>query len=110
MTSIDAEQEPIISSFAGDPVLSELVEMYVAEMPDRIADLERAFAGGDRERLRIFAHQIKGAAGSYGFDCLTQAAASLETSLRADRPAEEVGRLLDELLKLCRRISAGGSQ
>jgi HPt (histidine-containing phosphotransfer) domain-containing protein len=107
---MNAEQEPIISALANDPVLSELVEMYVAEMPDRIADLERVFAGGDRERVRFIAHQIKGAAGSYGFDCLTKAAASLESALRADRPMEEIQRLLDELLKLCRRLSAGRSE
>jgi HPt (histidine-containing phosphotransfer) domain-containing protein len=89
--------------------LSELVDMYVAEMPDRIAKLENAFASDDRERLRVSAHQIKGAAGSYGFDCLTESAARLESALRADRPADEIRSSLEELLKLCRRISAGRS-
>jgi HPt (histidine-containing phosphotransfer) domain-containing protein len=109
MTTIEHREEPIVSAFASDPVLRELVEMYVSEMPGRIADLERAFAAGDRERLRITAHQIKGAAGSYGFDCLTQSAAALESVMRADRPPEELRRSLEELLTLCRRISAARS-
>jgi len=110
MTTIEDCEVPIISTFGTDPVLSELVGMYVAEMPDRIAVLEKAFAGGDRERLRTCAHQIKGAAGSYGFDCLTQSAAALESVVRADRPAEEIRRSLEVLLNLCRRIIAGGSR
>lgn len=100
-------QRPIYSDFASDPVLSELVEMYVAEMPDRIAALEQAFAGGDREVMRRAAHQMKGAAGSYGFDCLTQSAAALESAVRGDLPEAEIQRSLDDLVQLCRRIRAG---
>lgn len=109
MTTTEHQDEPIVSTFASDPMLRELVEMYVEEMPDRIANLERAFAAGDRERLRITAHQIKGAAGSYGFDCLTQSAAALESVVRADRPMEEVRHSLEELLNLCRRTAAARS-
>jgi histidine phosphotransfer protein HptB len=108
MTSTTTDQGPIYSIFADDPVLSELVGMYVAEMPDRIAALEQAFAGGDREVLRRAAHQMKGAAGSYGFDCLTQSAAALETTVRGDLPEVEIQRSLEDLVRLCRRIRAGG--
>jgi histidine phosphotransfer protein HptB len=109
MTTTTIDQGPIYSVLASDPVLSELVEMYVAEMPDRIAALEQAFAAGDREIMRRAAHQMKGAAGSYGFDCLTQSAAALESAVRGDLPAAEIQRLLEDLLQQCRRIRAGTS-
>jgi histidine phosphotransfer protein HptB len=108
MASTTTYQGPIYSIFADDPVLSELVAMYVAEMPDRIASLEQAFAGGDRDVLRHGAHQMKGAAGSYGFDCLTQSASALEATVRDDLPKTEIQRSLEDLLRLCRRIRAGG--
>ncbi|MDP6554248.1 MAG: Hpt domain-containing protein [Pirellulaceae bacterium] len=62
------EYATIHSPMASASVYGELVEMYVDEMPDRIAALERAFDSGDMEGLQRAAHQMKGAAGSYGFD------------------------------------------
>ncbi len=37
MASTVTQAEPIFSAYGGDPVLGEMVELYVAEMPDRIA-------------------------------------------------------------------------
>jgi HPt (histidine-containing phosphotransfer) domain-containing protein len=109
MTTTAIDQGPIYSVLASDPVLSELVEMYVAEMPDRIAAIEHAFAGGDREIMRRAAHQMKGAAGSYGFDCLTQAAAALESAVLSDLAAAKIQRSLEDIVQLCRRIRAGAA-
>ena len=86
MTSTAIDQAPIFSTLANDRVLGELVKMYVAEMPDRMAALENAYSGGDRELLRRTAHQMKGAAGSYGFHGLTQSAAALESAVRGNLP------------------------
>jgi len=57
--------------------MGELVEMFVDEMPERIALLGEALASGDRESLERTAHQMKGSAGSYGFDQLTPYAAAV---------------------------------
>ena len=99
--------ETIYSSLAGDPCMGELVEMYIEETPARIAALEQAFAGGDRDALRISAHQMRGAAGSYGFEPLTISAGVLETAIRAGESPETVQRAFDELIAACRRIRAG---
>jgi histidine phosphotransfer protein HptB len=107
MTSVAQQIEPIYSTFGGDPVLGEMVELYVAEMPERIAALERAFAEADSATLRRNAHQMKGAAGSYGFDALTEFAAQLESAVRDGRPREQIQAALDELTNRCRRIRAG---
>ena len=101
------EDAPIYSSLAADPMMAELVEMYVDETAEKISALEAAFASSDRDKLRSVAHQMKGAAGSYGFDQVTAGAAVLETAVRNDQPAEAVQAHLDELIALCRRIRSG---
>ena len=100
-------QTEIYSTFGVDPDLGELVEMFVDEMPDRIATLEQAFASGDLESVRRAAHQMKGAAGSYGFDQLTPYSASLEESVRDGEPEEKIEKLLGDLIGMCKKVRAG---
>lgn len=107
MLTGDALQEALYSTLGDDPDLSELVEYFVAEVPQRKATLEASFASGDRELLQRTAHQIKGAAGSYGFDALTPAAAALEAAVRDGLPQADVERLLRELLALFDRLRPG---
>ena len=104
MTTSMPPADAIYSSFADDPMLGELVEMYVAEMPDRIAALEQAYDGGDMVALCRAAHQMKGTGGSYGFDGVTDAAAALEALIREERPAEAVRQALATLGDVCRRV------
>ena len=107
MTFTTNENEAIHSTLGGDPELGELVEMFVAEMPDRISTLERAIAAGNLDALRCAAHQMKGAAGSYGFGQLTPLAAAVENSVRSQQPEETIRQTLQELLGLCRQVRAG---
>jgi HPt (histidine-containing phosphotransfer) domain-containing protein len=98
------DSDAIYSTFATDSWMSELVEMYVAEMPKRIAALEQAFVSGDRVNLKRAVHQMKGAAGSYGFDPLSHSAADLDSAIREGQSPETIRRKFDELIELCRRI------
>ena len=107
MSSITNEADPIFSSLGGDPDLGELVEMYVDEMPERIASLEQAFSSGDRESLQRAAHQLKGAGESYGFSQLTPLAAAVEYSVRDGEPEEAVLKSLNELVDVCKRVRSG---
>ncbi len=103
----DTSTTAIYSCFGDDPVLGELVEQYVSEMPDRIATLEEAFASGDLEAVRRTAHQMKGAAGSYGFDVITDYARTLEFAAKEGQDLEAVERSLRNLISLCRCVRAG---
>ena len=67
---------PLLSDFASDPDMLELVEMFVAEMPQRVAAIEKAVSDSDTASIASLAHQLKGAAGGYGFGCITDAAAN----------------------------------
>ena len=98
---VDGELPPIYSSFANDPDLSELADLFASEMPGRIAELRRHFEAADWESLGRMAHQLKGAAGSYGFGPITPGAARLESAVRRHAPEEEVRQALDEVIALC---------
>jgi len=107
MSSATNEKSPIYSTLGGDPDLGELVEMYVDEMPERIAAFEQAFSSGDQESLQRAAHQLKGAGESYGFSQLTPVAAAVEYSVRDGDPEEDILKLLNELVDVCKRVRSG---
>jgi HPt (histidine-containing phosphotransfer) domain-containing protein len=99
--------EPLYSTLAEDPYLGQIVPMFVAEMPDRVGQLLARLEAGDWQGLREAAHQMKGAAGSYGFQPITPAAARLEQAIKSGEPEAEIRRLTEALTALCGRVSAG---
>ena len=101
--------EPIYSSFGTDPDLGEIVELFVEEMPGRVQTLVDEYNSGDWGGLRRTAHQLKGAAGSYGFEEISPAAGRLERFLANDEPEEQIRAAVGELIDLCGRARAGGS-
>lgn len=99
--------EPIRSEFADDPDMAELVGFFVDEMSDRIASLESAASSEDDAQLAMLAHQMKGAAGGYGFPSISDCAATLERALKHDEKSiSETKAELDDLISMCRRVSA----
>lgn len=107
MESTILAADAIYSNLADDPCLSELIEMLIDEMPDRIETLESLYANEDWTGLGTLAHQLKGALGSYGFDGLTTFAASLENSIKEGSPKADIKQALDVLIQLCGKMRAG---
>ena len=79
--------------------------MFVEEMPARISAFRDAFESDDIETVHRAAHQLKGSAGSYGFDALTPLAAALEFAVAEKEPAERVRETLDQLVAACERVT-----
>ena len=100
-------KQAIYSSLGDDPDFSELVELYVAEMPERIQRFKQLFDHGDYFELNRFAHQLKGSAGGYGFIEITPAAARVEHAATDDPDLAELEAALSELLELCGRVRSG---
>ncbi len=107
MAQLSTETEPVFSSFGSDPDLGELVEMFVDEMPDRIASLSEQLDMSDWDNVRRSAHQLKGAAGSYGLSSTTPCATQLEIAVDEGQPEEQIRDAVQELIGLCSRIRAG---
>lgn len=104
-----ASHAPIYSPLGADPDFSDLVDMYVDEMPERATRLQELFAAAAWDDLRRLAHQIKGAAGSYGFGQITPAAGRLEMSIMQAHSPAVIEAELEALLSLCHAIRAGAS-
>lgn len=102
--------ESVYSPLAADPDLGELVALFVEEMPERIAAMEACAYGRNWGQLGRIAHQLKGAAGGYGFDAITPEAARLERAVQEHRPEDQVLAALEELVRLCRHLRPGTPQ
>jgi histidine phosphotransfer protein HptB len=81
--------------------------MFVEELPIRVATLLDHLSKGDWESLQRGAHQIKGAAGSYGFDAVSPAAGRVESAVRNGEPEEQIRQSVAELAGLCGRVRCG---
>ncbi len=97
---------PLYSTFQGDPDFNNLVVLFVEEMPGRTASLTESLKENDWSALRRIAHQLKGAAGGYGFDPITLAAGKLELAIRQSLPEEEIRADAERLIELCSRATA----
>jgi len=86
------DQAFLLGRLGGDyQVMREVIGLFLADVPRRLASLEQAVAGGDKDAIREQAHALKGAAGTVGADALGQAACALEQNASsADAPAREV--------------------
>lgn len=102
-----SEQPAILSEFADDPDMIELVEDFVESMPERIESLRTAFESGSVEEVRRIAHQLKGASGGYGFGSVGSAAGELEAAVNHDEgiQLEAVEGLMRDLVDMCSRIA-----
>jgi len=96
---------PLLSDFAGDADMVELIELFVDELPQRAQQLNQAFQAQDWNTMATLAHQLKGAGGGYGFPQITEAAFHVEQNARA-QDTQELTESLGQLIALCRRAQA----
>lgn len=104
---------PLRSQFADDPDMADLVGIFVTELPSRVEGVVTAYRSGDVESLRRIAHQLKGAAGGYGFPTVGDAAAKVEKALKTSTdPAGQLSQMTEDvraLVDLCWRASCSSS-
>jgi histidine phosphotransfer protein HptB len=99
--------EYVYSRLAKDPDLAEIVDLFVEEMSGRVAALLGQLNAADWEGLRRTAHQLKGAAGSYGFDGISPIAGKVESAVRDGEAEERIRATVEELIDLCGRTRSG---
>ncbi len=106
MPPANLQDEFIDSEFADDPDMVDIVNLFVAGLPERASSLRAAMADGRHDDLKRLAHQLKGAAGGYGFAPITIAAGELELCLLRHDTAERVRASADRLIRVCARARA----
>ncbi len=97
---------PVVSEMANDADMLELIEMFVEDLPKRAAALEQALREGELSALSRIAHQLKGAAGGYGFPTITEAAAELEQCAKASSDLSRLELEVRRVADLCVRARA----
>ncbi len=97
--------QPLHSDLAGDPEMQYLLEFFVERLPDRARSMVVALDSGDLEQLKVLAHQLKGAAGSYGFFPITDLCRDLEARVVAEMSADEIRTAISLVAELCNRAT-----
>ncbi len=102
-TVASLREEPLVSSLMQDQSLAELIDRFVADLPERARNAEIMLVEKKFEELKLEARNLKGTAATYGFDPITQAAAELEEVLLGQQSPEvsEVRPKLSQLVRLC---------
>jgi signal transduction histidine kinase/DNA-binding response OmpR family regulator len=98
--------EPLVSTFGDDADMAEIVRQFVRGLQERSSAILRASRASDVETLTRLAHQLRGAAGGYGFPRITEAAAEVEDALIAGHDRLTVESRAEALATLCRRARA----
>ena len=94
---------PLHSSYEDDPDLRDLVVLFVDELDGRVGSIRSAFDASDLAELQNISHQLKGAAGGYGFDPIGDAAGRLEYDLLGDEAdMSRLSERVEDLITLCR--------
>lgn len=95
------------STLSSDEDLVELVQLFIDELPSRLVQLQQALEDGRWNELARFAHQLKGAGGSYGFPQLTPVAARLEQLAQQGADETLLRAALDDLIDTTGKLRAG---
>ena len=86
MSEFDAQTVPnslTSDLLVDDPDMQDLVEEFIATIPQKLSDFRQAFEQLDWDRLVTMAHQLKGAGGSYGYQDISQLGLAMEQGFRA---------------------------
>lgn len=93
-------QEPLYSTLADDPMMTDLVVEFISGLRGKIKAIEEARANNDVGALEKLARTMKGEAGGYGFEPITDAAGDLEKSVRGG-DLKQIAGCVAELVRWC---------
>jgi PAS domain S-box-containing protein len=87
--------------------VAALIDAFREELPPRAERIDKAFQQRNRTLLFELAHQLKGTAGFYGFDSISETARTICDRLQADDELRELQATVFELAALCRQAASG---
>lgn len=93
--------EPLVSALLHYADMQPLIDEFVDLLPDRVRELEAAFAAQDFDLLNIELRKLKGEGAGFGFEPITHAACNLEIATRNNLPLSELRVRLRDLIHVC---------
>jgi CheY-like chemotaxis protein len=91
---------------AGDRLLQAATRQFLERLATRCQEIRSAMLAQDQSAISTHVHQIKGAAGGYGFPEVSAEAAAVESQLRQGASLADVRGELELLLAICDRTIA----
>ncbi len=102
--SLDTEADaPVVSRFATHPRFRSTVIKFSQRIGEQMAVMEQAWTAQDAAELARFAHWLKGAGGTVGYDAFTDPAARLEQHAKAG-DFEQAALVVGQLRGIVRRM------
>lgn len=94
----------LYSHYADDPDMRDLVIEFVDRLPALLRDIRAAAEAGNRRQLKRLAHQLKGAAGGYGFTPVSEQAAAVESATKDAASMWTLDQAVRQLEATCARV------
>jgi HPt (histidine-containing phosphotransfer) domain-containing protein len=91
----------------GRDLLTQVIDIYRNDTPQRLDRLRRALDEGDAAEAELLAHSIKGSSANVGAPIVVQLAAEIELEVAAGTLADTDGklaRLASEIDRACRAL------
>lgn len=101
---IPAASGTITSNLAHNPRMRTIIVEFVDGLPDEVNKMADSLYRNDLAALQTVVHQLRGASGGYGFDCVTEVATRVEDSIKGGKALESVTVETKSLIDLIRWI------
>jgi PAS domain S-box-containing protein len=108
--------KPVMSRLGSSPRFQKVILLFIEKLKEELIRAQLAWENGNLEELARFAHWLKGAGGTVGFDDFTEPAARLENFAKtaqvqpAGRMLQQVKGLSDAILPPAMARSCEGGQ
>jgi len=94
----DRMKKQVAPEFLSDPMMAELVDEYLEELPEMLGRISAGVESGELEEVQRLAHQIKGSAGTFGLAAIGDKAGELEAACKRGEGADRIKALASELM------------
>lgn len=95
------EPQPLLHSELPRGEFEALLQRFVAGLPDRLRQLDTALEQPNWEDVARLSHQIRGAAGSYGYPTIAEQAWRIEQISQAEKSQAMSADAFSRLETLC---------
>ncbi len=99
----DPQTEPIVSRLAGNERMQPIIGYFIESLKEKIQLMEKALQEEDYAELASFAHWLKGAGGTVGFDIFTRPAETFENFVKL-KHNKQAARMFKEIENISQRL------
>ena len=86
------------------PGMLQIITEFVDGLPGEVQKMNDSLEKNDMSSLRQVVHQLRGAAGGYGFAPITQPATNVEKTIDASGAVESISTQIQSLIEMICRI------